>query len=98
MQKLKEVADLLWLGDLCPVPDYKNLSRSEADRLATDLETREKSGEHVGEELKALSLNVNSLLVLARRRFLPFGYWFSPGRLPCPEPVVAEPSCSTEPL
>ena len=38
MQKLKEVADLLWLGDLCPVPDYTNLSRSEADRLATDLE------------------------------------------------------------
>ena len=38
LQKLKEVADLLWLGDLCPVPDYKNLSRSEADRLATDLE------------------------------------------------------------
>ena len=38
MQKLKEVADLIGLSDLCPVPDYTNLSRSEADRLATDLE------------------------------------------------------------
>ena len=38
MQKLKDVAEILGLADLCPVPDYTNLSRSEADRLATDLE------------------------------------------------------------
>ena len=44
LQKLKEVADLLYLGDLCPVPDYKNLSRTEADRLATDLEKNRNGG------------------------------------------------------